>query len=108
MRQLILFAAVLVGIGAFVARYADKAIVNPEHQPVISANSETMNTAPSGRNLASMPNSNSYPSSIPSPSQRPVVTQQPRPQAQPQQQLPQVVTLTRSVTLRDDGTGHFR
>jgi len=104
MRSLLLFAAVILAVGAFVASYADKTIVNSNHKPISPSSSEAMTATSAGRNLASMPSSNSLPnpSSISSPSS-PSATQS---AAKPA--LPQVVTLTRSVTLRDDGTGHFR
>jgi aspartyl protease family protein len=101
MRVLLVFVVIIVAFGVAVARYADKVIVNPdpkaESRP---SSSEAMTATSAGRNLASMPSSNSMPN--------PTSITTPPPSAPAKPPLPQVVTLTRSVTLRDDGKGHFR
>src|SRR6266849_2161239 len=99
MRAILVFVVVTIATGVIVARYADQLIVNPELRP---SSSEAMTATSAGRNLATMPASNSMPNptSITSPPSSAT--------APPKPQLPQVVTLTRSVTLRDDGKGHFR
>ena len=101
MRSLILFCAIIVAIGAYVARYADRAIVSQEHRQVVSD--------------ARLPVS-SQPSS-PSPSMSTVIAptprapSAPRETAPPKPSLPQVITLgpaARIVTLRGGNDGQFR
>jgi aspartyl protease family protein len=100
MRILLLFVSVVVFVAVLTAHLADRALNHVITQPR-PAGSETMTAESHGRNLASMPASNSYPN----PSS--IVTQ-PVARNPPKPPLPQVVTLTRTVTLRDDGNGHFR
>jgi aspartyl protease family protein len=107
MKPLVIFAAVIIAVGAFVAHYADKALVNPVQiqksgqTNTSTSSSDSMSATSSGRNLSSLPQSNS----MPNPQS---ITSPPSANTPPKPQLPQVVTLSRSVTLRDDGKGHFQ
>ena len=94
MRSILWVVSLFVVAGAFVAHYADKAIVNPN---VKSTDTEMAPRAPlSPETMRVM--------TVPPP---------PKTQAPAKPSLPEVITLSRStsgrtVTLRDDGSGHFR
>jgi aspartyl protease family protein len=94
MRNLVLLVAMTVAIGVMVAHYADKAVNAPNSK---STYSDAITTSPSSVTSVIAPPPQPPPSSSSQAPSKPA--------------LPQVITLSpsrRSVTLRDDGSGHFR
>src|SRR4029077_9313157 len=109
MRSILWTVTLFVVVGAFVAHFADKAIVNP---PGKSINTETVSrtTSSEATRIASTPPAQYSNSQAPTSNS----------QAPTKPPLPQVIILSpssssssssgsgRTVTLRDDGSGHFR
>jgi aspartyl protease family protein len=100
MRSILWFVTIFMAVGAFVAHYADKVIVNPNPKSVnAEAASRVASSSEATRIVTVLPPERS-------PSASPQVPSKPS--------LPQVIVLSpssssgRTVTLREDGRGHYQ
>lgn len=95
MRSIIVACTLFIAVSVFIAHYADELLVNPRGRSDADAMTTTRSDS---MKIVTAPRPDTAPSA--------------NPRSRSQSQMPQVITTlstsTRSVTIRDDGSGHFK